>query len=309
MNTMFYKYAIEVERVHSITQAAENLFMAQPNLSKAIKEMEDTLGFAVFERTSKGVIPTDKGRLFLEYAHNIVRQLDKIEAIADMDQQSIQSFNLCMPRGSYISRAVTNFVAQLDHAQAMSINIQETNSIQTISHLVEGKFNLGIIRYQTLYEQYFQNYIAEKNLCVEMVWEFAYKVLMSKDHPLANSQSISRKKLSEYTEIVHGDTIIPYLGTEKGERLEEKTLKKRVYLYERANQFELLANIKTMYMWVSTIPQDMLDRYNLVQCDCDYAGNTYKDLLVYPKGYFLSELDKKFINSLYAAKNEVAFGV
>ena len=58
MNTQHLKYAVEVERTGSITQAADNLYMAQPNLSKAIKELEDTLGISIFRRTSKGVVPT-----------------------------------------------------------------------------------------------------------------------------------------------------------------------------------------------------------------------------------------------------------
>ena len=44
MNTLYFKYAVEVEQTRSITQAAENLFMAQPNLSKAIKELEEYYG-------------------------------------------------------------------------------------------------------------------------------------------------------------------------------------------------------------------------------------------------------------------------
>ena len=55
MNTIQFKYAIEVERTGSISQAAENLYMAQPNLSKAIRELEESLGFTVFERTPRGV--------------------------------------------------------------------------------------------------------------------------------------------------------------------------------------------------------------------------------------------------------------
>ena len=64
MNTQHLKYAVEVERTGSITQAADNLYMAQPNLSKAIKELEDTLGISIFRRTSKGVVPTERARNF-----------------------------------------------------------------------------------------------------------------------------------------------------------------------------------------------------------------------------------------------------
>lgn len=64
MNTQFFRYAVEIEKTGSITKAAQNLFMAQPNLSKAVKEMEEQLGYAVFERTQSGMLPTEKGRNF-----------------------------------------------------------------------------------------------------------------------------------------------------------------------------------------------------------------------------------------------------
>ena len=72
MNTLLFKYAIEIEHTRSISRAARNLMMAQPNLSKSIKELEDSLGFNIFERTSKGVIPTAKGEVFLDYARSIL---------------------------------------------------------------------------------------------------------------------------------------------------------------------------------------------------------------------------------------------
>ena len=67
MNISHLKYAVEVEKARSISQAAENLYMGQPNLSKAIRELEDDLGITIFKRTSKGVIPTQKGEEFLGY--------------------------------------------------------------------------------------------------------------------------------------------------------------------------------------------------------------------------------------------------
>ena len=72
MNTLYFRYAVEIEKTHSITQAAENLYMAQPNLSKAIKELENTLGITIFRRTSKGVLPTEQGMKFLKYAKQVL---------------------------------------------------------------------------------------------------------------------------------------------------------------------------------------------------------------------------------------------
>jgi DNA-binding transcriptional LysR family regulator len=114
MNTQHLKYAIEVERTCSITQAAENLYMGQPSLSKAIKDLEDSLGYTIFERTSKGVTPTQKGIEFLSYARNILNQIEKMEALSDTAGKNTQCFNLSIPRGSYIADAVTKFVSELD---------------------------------------------------------------------------------------------------------------------------------------------------------------------------------------------------
>lgn len=62
MNLTHLRYALEVERTRSITKAAQNLYMGQPNLSKAIKELEGEIGIPIFSRTSKGVGVTKKRR-------------------------------------------------------------------------------------------------------------------------------------------------------------------------------------------------------------------------------------------------------
>lgn len=68
MNLLHLKYAIEIEKTQSINKAAENLYMGQPNLSRAIKELERSMGVKIFQRTSKGMIPTPEGIEFLGYA-------------------------------------------------------------------------------------------------------------------------------------------------------------------------------------------------------------------------------------------------
>ena len=55
MNTLYFRYAVEIERAGSITQAAQNLYMAQPNLSKAIKDLEEDLGYEIFKRGAGGI--------------------------------------------------------------------------------------------------------------------------------------------------------------------------------------------------------------------------------------------------------------
>ena len=61
MNVMHLRYAVEISKTKSINKAAENLFMSQPNLSRAIKELESSIGIDIFKRTSKGMTVTPKG--------------------------------------------------------------------------------------------------------------------------------------------------------------------------------------------------------------------------------------------------------
>ncbi|MDR2109767.1 MAG: LysR family transcriptional regulator [Spirochaetaceae bacterium] len=306
MNTLYFKYALEIERTRSITKAADNLYMAQPNLSKAIKELEDTIGFPVFERNSKGALPTQRGLEFLVHARKILEQLDEVAALSKIDNLNRQNFSVSIPRGSYIATGFTKFAAELDLEKEINVNVQETNSMQTISNLVENRFNLGIIRYQGVYENYYLDYLTGKNLCYEQIWEFEYLALMSKNHALAAADEVLFDELSRFIEIVHGDTTVPYLSAAEIKRPESDVPQKRIYLYERCNQFDLLSSLPATYMWVSPIPDKLLDLYKLTQRKCRFANNRFKDVLIYPKGYSFSALDKKFIDKIYESKNEVS---
>ena len=79
MNLLHIKYAVEVAEAGSINQAAEKLLTGQPNLSRAIKELESSIGITIFERSAKGMRLTSDGEIFMNYAKNILRQVDAIE--------------------------------------------------------------------------------------------------------------------------------------------------------------------------------------------------------------------------------------
>lgn len=308
MNTLYFKYAVEVERLGSITQAADNLYMAQPNLSKAIKELEDSIGITIFKRTSKGVIPTQKGAEFLVYAQNILAQIDKMESLNNTDSSVRQCVNISIPHGSYIANGLINFVAEMNPEKEISVNIKETNSMEAINNIMYDKFELGIIRYQTVYENYFMDYLKDKDFGCDLIWEYDYLAVMSKHHPLAEAGEVLYSELSAYMEIVHGDVTIPYITAGDSRKNRDiPQISKRIYVYERCTQFDLLCHIPSTFMWVSPIPNELLERYDLVQRKCTVPNHQCKDVLIYPKGYKFTALDKKLIDKLYEAKNEVAY--
>ncbi|MEN6339202.1 MAG: LysR family transcriptional regulator, partial [Clostridiaceae bacterium] len=131
-NLLQLKYAVEVEKTGSISKAAENLYMNQPNLSKAIRELEDDIGVAIFDRTAKGVVPTEKGRDFLGYARSILAQVAEMEALYHPANDRKLRFDLCAPRAGYISRAFSAFVNEIGSDADISFSYRESGPMRVI---------------------------------------------------------------------------------------------------------------------------------------------------------------------------------
>ncbi|MDR2023528.1 MAG: LysR family transcriptional regulator [Hungatella sp.] len=302
MNTVLLQYAVEVEKTGSITQAAANLYMDQPNLSKAIKTLEESLGAPIFRRTSKGVVPTARGRIFLEHARNVLDQIEMMEHLYKPDEVSGVEFSLSMPRASYLSLAFSRFIQSLCREEGMNVWLRETNSADTLKDVETREYNLGIIRYQSSLEGHYAQTAAAKGLLMVPVLEYSLRLLMSADHPLAGKEEITGEDLMPYIEIVHGDGALGRRDNfeKKGRPLESP---KRVYVFERGSQFNLLLEDPHTYMWVSPMPEELLKRYGLVERQCRKKAGTFRDVLIYRKGYSFSAWDKGFLNELEAVKN------
>ncbi|MBR1864801.1 MAG: LysR family transcriptional regulator [Ruminococcus sp.] len=307
MNLTHLRYMVEVERLGSITKAAAALYMGQPNLSKAIKEMEREVGVPIFRRSAKGVVPTEKGKEFLQYAKAILVQMDKMESLYMEPRRSEVSFSLLLPRASYITYAFTEFLNKVEKNTNIDIKIKETNSMETINSIVECEYDLGIIRYPTVYEGFFLPLLEEKDLAVHNSWQYDYVLIMSMDSPLAQEKEITEGVLDKYIEILHGDNIVPNISAayqKKNARIQEH--KKHIYVYERGSQFDILSSCPDSYMWVSPMPKAVLERYGLIQRRCPELRKPNKDVLIYQSSYRLSAADELFIEELERVRQEIS---
>lgn len=303
INTTYLKYALEIERVNSITQAAQNLYMAQPNLSKVIKELEKELGFHIFRRTSNGVKVTEEGAQFLYHAKKIVEQLEKVEKIGDVSAHDKLHYKISIPRGSYIVDGFASFVSSLELNSGMEITINETNAMGTIVNVANRSYNVGIIRYPISEEDIYQRNLKNNHLLSETIWEFECVLVMSKNNVLAGKKEILKSDLEGLIEITHGDIELPYDNIPYKEKNDRGNT---IFVYERGSQFDLLSNVESTYMWVSPIPEKVLKKNNLVQRVCSENTDKFKDVLIYREDYRFNELDKLFQKKLYEAKVDVA---
>ena len=304
MNILHMKYAVEVAKLGSLNKAAETLIIAQPNISRSIKELEADLGITIFNRSSKGMVLTPEGEEFIRYAKSILKQIDEVELMYKQGAPKKQKFSISVPRACYISDAFAEFSKCISEDPA-ELFYKETNFQRTINNVINNDYMLGIIRYAENYDKYFKTMLEEKGLTYEMIAEFTYVLIMSRDNPLAGKDTITFDDLPPYIEIAHADPYVPSLPLSRVVKDElPDNIDRRIFIFERASQFDLLSENTETFMWVSPASQKILDRYNLIQKKCVDNKKIYKDVLIYKDDYRLTPLDKQFITELCESKRK-----
>ena len=300
------KYAVEIAETKSINKAAERLYVGQPTLSRAVKELEANLGVAIFERSAKGMLLTADGEAFVRYAKTVLKQVDEIEAMFKNGSVSRNRFSISVPRASYIAEAFAAFSKLLEKDTPVEIFYKETNSMRTLRNVLQENYKLGIVRYAENYDKYYKAMMEEKGLEHELITKFRYVLLMSEKSELAEKDAVTYDDLKDKIEIAHADPYVPSLpfAQIKKEELPDNSVG-RIFVFERASQFELLSQNPETFMWVSSIPKPLLSRYGLVERRCKENQRIYKDVLIYRKEYTLSSLDNLFIEQLARTKRRV----
>lgn len=138
-------YVIEIARSGSISKAAKKLLMTQPNLSTAIKSLEDELGFEIFDRNNTGITITQKGQELLKYVDNIQNNIEMINYIKNSNNL-IDYYELQV--SSDLHTIVFNEFINTHNLYQTSktrFNFKHTNYYQVIQDVNSKEFNLGYI--------------------------------------------------------------------------------------------------------------------------------------------------------------------
>ena len=251
MNLTDLHYVVEIDKSGSISKAAKELYVAQPNLSKAIKHLEREFGISIFERSSKGVKATREGQKFLEYAKRIIYEIEEMKRdCSDLGKENL-SFKITVPRASYISSAFAEFIGMQSKETAIKAEFQESSSMHAIENVLQNGYSMGIIRYLCENEPYFQSLLDLKGLDAELLAELPYVILTSADGDLAKRELKTREELEDGVEILHGDWKLPTGEyTELSENGESLHPHNKIYIFERGSQFDILREVKNSYMWV-----------------------------------------------------------
>ena len=304
MNTQHLKYAIEVGKTGSITQAAENLYIGQPSLSKALKELEESLGITIFKRTSKGAVPTAQGERFLVYARDVLRQVEKMESLRRDDHLTAQLFHICVPRVSYINDAVQQLLSDMDPQGEMDIRVMQTGALKAIQQVADGLSELAVIRYPVRYERYFLDYMAEKKVRGDLIGESEPQLLMHRDHPLAHAHEIRAEELLQYPMVAFEDEGVPYLAPED---MEERGNRRSIAVSDSRMLARALQAVPTACGWCDDLDAATAGEMGLTLRATGCLGRV-RDAVIYPQDCVFRNQDRQFIDAVYIARNKMLYG-
>ncbi|MBR5232265.1 MAG: LysR family transcriptional regulator [Clostridia bacterium] len=267
MNIQHLRYALEVAKTGSITQAAENLFMGQPNLSKAIRELENGLHIRLFRRSSRGVIPTPEGEEFLQYARGIITQVDKVESLYRPDRSTQIRYCLYAMPSIYISELFSRFCARLNanYPDAkLRLSLKEAPRQAVIEAVADSICDAGLFRCRLDEEVALISLLNRKELDYKIVDHYRYHLLMSKHHPLASVPVITKEMLIPYPRVHLESTLEETPCLFESELSTPLHSQGSIIVSGRDSVLLLLERMHDAYITASPLPASLLERHHLV---------------------------------------------
>ncbi len=235
------KYVVCVAEVGNITVAAEMLFIAQPSLTNAIKNLEEELGINIFNRNNRGVTLTEQGNIFLSYARQMLDQLDLIET-KFMNKKEIKPyFSISCQHYSFAVNAFIDVINKFD-AKTYNFTLRETQTYEIITDVKDMVSEVGVLYLSSKNEEVISKILKENDIEFELLFVAKPHVFITDNHPLAKKKAIKLEDLDEY----------PYLSFEQGKNnsfyFSEEVLstldrKKNIKVRDRATLFNLLIGL------------------------------------------------------------------
>lgn len=235
------KYIIKIVECGSITEAARQLYITQPSLSTAVKELEEELGIEIFYRTNKGVSLTTDGSEFLSYARQIIEQAELLEQRYMGKKPSKKLCSISTQHYAFAVNAFVELLMDLD-VDEYEFTLRETRTYEIIEDVKNLRSEIGIIYLSDFNEKIITKILKENHLVFNLLFEADPHVFISSKHPLAGKPSVTLGDLDNY----------PFLAFEQGEYnsfyFSEELLstvprKKTIYVSDRATLFNLLIGL------------------------------------------------------------------
>lgn len=200
-------YVVKIAGTKSMNKAAAELFVSQPALSGAIRDLEEEIHTKLFIRTNRGVVLTTQGEEFLSYARQMVELNKLVEERYAGRQQAKKRFSVSMQHYSFAVEAFIR-LAKRYAPDEFELAVHEVKTHEVIDHVRDFRSELGILYLNEFNEKVLKKIFLENELEFIPLFTCGISVYLSKEHPLAAQKLIRFDELAEY----------PCLSFEQGEK-------------------------------------------------------------------------------------------
>ena len=191
------RYAITVAGASSMNEAARKLFISQPSLSAAIKELEEEVGVELFKRTNRGISVTLEGEEFIGYARQVVEQYNLIESKYILKENTKKKFGVSMQHYTFAVKAFVEMVKQFGMDE-YEFEIHETKTYDVIEDVKNCKSEIGILYLNDFNKKVLTKLFHESAVEFHELLKCDIYVYLWKGHPLASKEEITLEELEEY---------------------------------------------------------------------------------------------------------------
>lgn len=249
------RYVVTVAEKGSFSEAAKALFLSQPSLTNAMKELENEMQITIFNRTNRGVVVTAEGDEFLGYARQVLDQTNLLEEKYKSGKQYRQRFAVSTQHYSFAVNAFVDVIRQLG-ADRYDFILRETQTNEIIEDVSRLKSEIGILYTSNRNETVLRKIIDRNGLRFEELFTARPHVFISARHPLAVRESLTLEDLWEY----------PYLSFEQGdynsfyfseEILSTVEREKNIKVRDRATLFNLVIGLNGYTVSTGIISQEL----------------------------------------------------
>lgn len=293
------RYTIVICEEGSLNKASEQLYIAQPSLTSALQELEKELGITIFNRSGRGVTPTNDGLEFIHYAREVLSQYDNLLEKYGKGGNLKKKFGISTQHYSF---AVKSFVEMVKHfgTDEYEFAIRETRTRDVIDDVFTGKSEIGILYLNDFNRKPLEKLMKSNGLTFTPLTECNAYVYLWKGHPLADRSSIRFEDLKEY----------PCLSFEQGDKgsfyyaeeiLSTSEYPKTIKATDRATMLNLMIGLNGYTLCSGVISEELNGSDYLAvpfEADDDTTGSNMVIGYISKKNLLLSHIAQLYVKEL-----------
>ena len=292
MDYNLLKYIIIVDKHQSISKAADELYLTQPNISKAIQTVEKEIGFQIFTRTSRGVTTTQEGKEFVKKAVKLVKNFDDFTKEFTTTTQQIFSMNIAHTKDVYFQNKVIDMAKKFNDGKDININILEGTTEEIIEMVLKEHVNVGVICVNENDIAYYRKLLILNNLDFSTKKALKLKATFHTSNPLSNEIYVDKELLANQTLVTTNTNDYYRFYNEKYHLVLSKNV---IKLNVSLNQLAILKEVPNSYLLSLPLADDILELFECKSIDLDYGIGDWITLVIYKKTAILTELEKHFL--------------